>query len=483
MYNHNFTSIIKHFIEWSASEWLVDYWLKPYHDWILTNLSANSWLIPKPKEEDDAWETIEQTLLWYEIPANFSDEDLLSIGLLCNWVLNNLDLRVWEYQFYGTWYISPSSWWENDEWDFKWIFTKWYWFDNNNIIILKNNENWRRFLYVNIDDFYIDNYIYLWIQVSYYIKNREFLQKQSLYANMYHRYNLEYIKWAQVFPITWFEEQYRNFMKNIVAPNSIECAWEINPSNTLMVWDHWTWKSQFMINLLVNREFRINWQEFNLNATIITLTIQHFISLMEKDSSYFKQRLIQIQENINTPIVIIVEDIDTFINEKEWEWDWNWVAQMLTNFFEWLWSMQNVTLVASTNYPERMPPRLTRQNRFENLVTFWSLKNEEEIEYFFRIHIEDKWLKNLFNSELVKKYAPKMVWTNPSHIANFLANIVKEINFRKKIWDDTKISEKDIETIYLELNVNKKWINNREESMKKWLKELRSKDEKSSMGF
>jgi hypothetical protein len=61
--------------------------------------------------------------------------------------------------------------------------------------------------------------------------------------------------------------------------------------------------------------------ELHLNANTININIFELIELIQKDISVFKKRLSDIHDNTKLPIILVIEDIETIVNEQGVESD------------------------------------------------------------------------------------------------------------------------------------------------------------------
>lgn len=454
------------------------YWLNKYHLSTLQLLSERIGLFKWEFDKEN--NSVIQCNVWFEVSENFSEKDLLVLANFLSEQFGEFNLDTKEVLLWKG-YVWTNLWWDEDI-KCKGIFKNNAWFDDDNLLLLESKLKNSKKLFINISDFSLDNYLFASLQVAYYIKHKSFIDPKKLFANIYHAYNLDYIDWAEVFNVESQEPQYREFIKHVVAPNSIQYAWKIKPSHTVLMWTQWTWKSQFILNLSKNRNFEVNNTKFDLNAVVIPIDLMQLKELI-KDSSYIKNRIREVQENTGLSVIIVVEDICTLIEENEWNWDANIVSQALTTLFEGMWSLANVTIVSITNYPERLPPRLTRKGRFQCIIPFFPIEDLNKSKEFLSIHIKRKWLESLLKEDFIEKYAKKFLSTTPSHIANFIEEIEREIDFKKALWEEWLLTDSDIEKIFANLNFSIDSIKNRQKAMEKWLDNLRAKNKSQEIGF
>lgn len=382
-------------------------------------------------------------------------------------------------------YLNLWEWYEPEDCTYRGFFKKNSGFEGDNIIYISDQKSWKKSLHINLSNFSADKFAYITIQIAYLLQHGKFLNKEDLYTNLYHAYNEKFIEWSKIYPVECFHELYSDFIKKIIYPLSLQYLEQngktIKSSSTIFLWLHGTWKSQFIMNLLQNKVFNLWNNSFNLNATVIPINLLQLKEMLEDDFAEIKQRLIQVSENTKIPIVLVIEDIDTLMSDDPM--NPGLFDQMLTNLFEGVWALPNITIIASSNYPEKISPRMIRQNRFENIMLFKSLTCNEEVVNMFKFHIKNMHLEDILWDELIQKYAERFIWTTPSHIANFISEISRENLFRKQIGNTDKISEKDISEIFNKLNMNFPELQRREEEIGNWLSEIRKKDGKPKIGF
>lgn len=478
LYKWKFNSMLTNFIEKLKLSSPNSYGLNKYHLSTLQLLSERIGLFKWEFDKDN--NSVIQCNVWFEVGQDFSEKDLLVLA-------NFLSEQFWEFNLdtkevlLWKWYVWTNLWSEEDI-KCKGVFKNNAWFDEDNLLLLESKLKNSKKLFINISDFSLDNYLFASLQVAYYIKHKSFIDPKKLFANIYHSYNLDYIDWAEVFNVESQEPQYREFIKHVVAPNSIQYAWKIKPSHTVLMWTQGTWKSQFILNLSKNRNFEVNNTKFDLNAVVIPIDLMQLKELI-KDSSYIKNRIREVQENTWLSVIIVVEDICTLIEENQWNWDANIVSQALTTLFEGMWSLANVTIVSTTNYPERLPPRLTRKGRFQCIIPFFPIEDLDKSKEYLAIHIKRKWLEYILKDDIIEKYAKKFLSTTPSHIANFIEEIEREIDFKKALWEEWILTDSDIEKIFSNLNFSIDSIKNRQKDMEKWLDNLRAKSKSQEIGF
>ncbi len=478
LYKGKFFSMISDFFDRLKLEKPNHFWLNRYYLSNIQVLSERIWLFNWELDKENT--TLSQCNIWFGIWEDFTEKDMIILSDYFWKILGDFNPEIKEMSLWK-WYINAKYWTDEDV-NCKGLFKSNAWFEDDSILLLESIVSKDKKLFLNIADFTLDNYIFITIQTAYYLKHKSFIDSKLLFANIYNSYNLNYVDWAEVFDVNSFDPQYRDFVKHVIAPNSIQYNGRIKPSHTILMWTQWTWKSQFILNLVKNRNFSFNEHEFDLNAVVIPIDLMQLKELI-KDSSYIKNRLRDVQENTWLPVIITVEDICTLIEESEVNWNANIISQALTTLFEWLWSLSNVTIVSTTNYPERLPPRLTRKGRFECIIPFMPTQEINKIIWFLNTHITRKWLGKILNEEFINNYAKKFIWTTPSHVANFIEEIERELNFKNSIWDINDLTSQEIEKIFSELPFNLDSIKNRQKEMEKWFIDLRAKNEKPDIWF
>ena len=130
----------------------------------------------------------------------------------------------------------------------------------------------------------------------------------------------------------------------------------LKADNLLLAWPYGTSKSQFLMHLLLNKKWEFNNKEFLLNASVIPIWLQEFKALLMEGVGWIKTRIDQIYQRTHAPIILIVEDLDTLVNEKKHDIN-DEIAQSMTIFFEWLGSLP-VTVVTTSNDPTKFSERL-----------------------------------------------------------------------------------------------------------------------------
>jgi hypothetical protein len=428
----------------------------------------------KWKSDSDSLTDIHQHIIEWDIPKDWDEAWLEEIWNFMKDLITDINLNSFPYKEFKH-PVKTIEWRTVFRWYFSWVKD----FENPHIILLKwRDENVRKLRFAC--DYGQDMFIYFILQISHYLKHKKFINKKQLYTLIYRNYNLLTVENQKVYDIKMFEEQYENLIENVIWPLSNEyiaehwAPWVAR--NTLLVGLYGTWKSQILFNLLKNKTFKHWDMELHLNANTININIFELIELIQKDISVFKKRLSDIHDNTKLPIILVIEDIETIVNEQGVESDW--VTQALTTFFEWLWSMP-ITMVASTNYPERLPNRLIRPKRLENIIKFDIPLPLNVIDSTLRVHIESN-LKEIFETSwidtevFISKYIPLLNNFTTSHIADFISKIKDKYRFMVKKNKDSKLTDEIMKTIFDDMLVPKKDIEARQSGINAWYKWIKS---------
>ena len=343
------------------------------------------------------------------------------------------------------------------------------WFADNNIILLKW-EKWEQKIRLTLSTFSQDEYIYLLTQIWYFIKNKKFIDKNQLYFNIYDSYNQTLFN-DKLFDITILKENYEQFVRNIILPLSKDgLKLGLKANNILLAWLYGTWKSQFLKHMLLKKEWEFKWKKFILNANIIPIWLQEFKALLLQGIWGIKTRLDEIYQNTSTPIVLLVEDLDTLINEKAF-WVNDELAQAMTLFFEWLGSLP-VNVITTSNDPTKFSERLIRPNRISKILVF-NRPNIEEKKKILNEHLKSnninldkEQLKIIYNSSIFKKWTPSHIWEIVKEIKNYI------IIEWKLLWKKVELSKETIEKIINKIPVPAKDLDEKEYIINNWYKEI-----------
>jgi len=442
------------------------WWVKPSFNKLLY-IQKNKFKNNRKLEKKDSEKNIVQFTIEWDIPEDFNEEDLRKITQMLN--IEGLELNLnnsetskpFNHPIKTNKGIQEYIWHFENNWDlFLW----------ESLIIIKNKKDNSKKIRLTLNNFTQDTYTYFLSQISYFIKNRKFIDKNQLFFNIYDRYNKEIYRSNKNYDISFFKKQYEQLMEKLIIPLSTE--WKelwIKAHNTLLAWIYWSWKSQFLLKILKDKNFKLNWKKFNLNANVIYLDLQSFKALLSTPIWWIRTKFDEIYQNTNTPILLVVEDIDTLINEKM-SWQNDEIAQAMTVFFEWIWSIP-INIIATANEPTKLSERLIRPNRIYEIVEFY-LPNESEKRKILNLHLENNWInisektiKKLLKTKVFKK------WT-ASHISAFCEQLKSRIKIKGILWKEEAIlSDNEIIEIAENMNISHKdieetiirtqeWVNN-----------------------
>lgn len=354
------------------------------------------------------------------------------------------------------------------------------WFIDNNIILLKWEDGTNK-VRLTLSTFSQDEYIYLLSQIWYFIKYNKFIDKNQLYFDIYDKYNQTLFK-EDLFDIKVLEKNYEQFVRNIILPLSKRWLklW-LKPSNILLAWPYGTSKSQFLKHILLNKKWEFKNQTFLLNATIIPIWLQEFKALLLQWLWWIKTRLDEIYQRTSTPIVLLVEDLDTLINKKAF-WVNDELAQAMTLFFEWLGSLP-VNVITTSNDPTKFSERLIRPNRISKILIFNRPTIEEKKKMLdehlnkSKLKLEKDILNIIYNSNVFKK------WT-AAHISEIVKEISNYILSEKALLgNNIKLDNKIVENILSNIPVSSKDLDEREKIIINWHSEISWKKEQWRMWF
>jgi len=438
------------------------WWTKPSFNKLLYIQKNKFKILSKDTEKK---ENIFQFTIEWNIPDDFSNNDLKEIAKILNIDGSELNLtqelkpKPFNHPIKTSEWIQEYNWHFNNNWDeFLW----------ESILIINNKRIKEKKIRLTLNIFNQDTYIYFLCQISHYIKNRVFIDRNQLYFNIYDSYNKEIYGSNESYDITFFDKQYRQLMEKLIIPLSNE--WKelwIKAHNTLLAWIYWSWKSQFLLKILKDKNFIINSKEFNLNANVIYLDLQSFKALLASPIWWIRTKLDEIYQNTNIPILLVVEDIDTLINEKL-SWQNDEIAQAMTVFFEWIWSIP-INIIATANEPSKLSERLIRPNRIYEIIEFY-LPTEDEKKRILNLHLIDNWID--LSDKIIKQLMLTRVfkeWT-ASHIAAFCNELNSKIKIENALWNKNYIlSEKTILEIAEKINISCKDITETITRIKEWI--------------
>lgn len=363
-------------------------------------------------------------------------------------------------------------------------------FENTNLLLLKPNEKGGETRIRISTDVPQDQFLYLLAQTSRFVAQGDFIDPKQLWTLIYRAYNRLSTENVTTFDITVFEEQYRELVRNVIWPLSREYYEEHGKPgrahHTALVGLYGTGKSQFLLNLLSKKEFEFGGQTLHLNANTVNIGLMDFVDLLTKNASDFKKRLSDIHENTKLPIIIIIEDIDTLINEEGGKSDI--VTQAMTNFLEGVGSMP-VTVITSSNYPERLSDRLIRPNRFDRIVPFNLPLPEKIVREAFANHVKRNGLEKVFADAgldaqaVADEFVPRMKDFTTSHVGSFIEAIRHDYEFEKKFNPEYRPTMESLNAIFGSILVSVDDIQMRQKTITAWYEKLLDRNGKQKMGF
>ena len=439
----------------------------------------NLWSFRLKINEDTSWDKkklieIMQHVIEWELPTDFSQDDF---NTLISWIKPVIsDLKSsWEPKRFE----HPL---QTTRWNKKytWFFTWTNWFENTHIIDVQPQEKWSKRKLRFAGDVWQDTFLYISMQISYFLKTRALKTPQELWGEIYSLYNKLSMQGVELYPATTMQKQYDTTVKKLIWPLSKqhrEKKWKVWKAHNLLLYGvYGTGKSQLLNHILWERKYILptNGEKIDFEAIVINVWITEFADLLVKSVSGFRKRLSDIHENTGIPIVIVIEDIDTIVKE-----DWlnsDPISQALTTLFEWVWSLP-VTVVASTNNPEILPPRHLRPNRFDTPIGFNYPIDLSQIKEVFSTHWKIKWLDKILEwvldvSDIDTIFFDWISHYTPSHISALCQSLYEELEFKDihalwKEWIITLLYKCMKETL-----VPVRDMQERENSMQKWRESL-----------
>jgi len=382
------------------------------------------------------------------------------------------DLRLFEpgmlYSYKRSWFKKPLQWRNKYDWFFQ---DKWgFW--HANLCYFQNEKNENSFQLAVSDELWMTDITYLIIQMSHYLSHWTILNKHQLYQLIFREYIKDQNKWEAVHDITIFKEQYEKLIEKVVYPLSTEWRndW-VEPESTLLAWSAGTWKSQCLLNLLLKDSFEFEWKSYDINAMVISLQVWELLYVMNKDKSMMNS----IVQKTNLPLVIIVEDIDTYMQEWRSSW-WDPFSQALTTLMTWVWS-DKIKLLCSTNHWRQFSPRLIRPDRIENIVTFSLPLSPKITNSVIEFHAKENKLLP-FEISLIKEFIPKMKYFSTSYITKFVKLVAAKKAFYGSIKKKKKIDKELVTEIFNAIPIPLKEIQNNEKDLQ--LREENLKDKNKS---
>src|SRR5690606_30716483 len=107
-----------------------------------------------------------------------------------------------------------------------------------------------------------------------------------------------------------------------------------------------------------------------------------------RGANFFKiQQALAISVNSQRPTLILLEEIDSFLNDKQ--------KSMILNVLDGVESFENehgTMLIATTNYPEAIDDRvLKRPGRLDRIYIVPPAQSEDIVEHMLRLYLGDMW--------------------------------------------------------------------------------------------
>lgn len=363
-------------------------------------------------------------------------------------------------------------------------------FENTNLLLLKPSERDGECRIRISTDLPQDQFLFLLAQTSRFIGHGDFLDSKQLWTLIYRAYNRLATENVAMFDISVFEEQYREIVRNVIWPLSREYFEKYGKSgrahHTVLAGLYGTGKSQFLLSLLSQKEFEFEGKTLHLNANTVNIGLMDFVDILTKNTSDFKKRLSDIHENTKLPIGLIIEDIDTLINEEGGKSDI--VTQAMTNFLEGVGSMP-VTVVTSSNYPERLSERLIRPNRFDRIIPFNVPLPEKVVREAFANHVKRNRLETIFADSgidvrtVTEEFVPRMKDFTTSHVGSFAEAIRHDYEFEKEFDPEYRTSMAVLDSLFGSILVSVDDIQMRQKTITAWYEKLLDRAGKQKIGF
>lgn len=459
------------------------WWQEPSTNWLFvlekdrltSDNHATSW-----EEKEKKSSQIYQYLLEWNVPEDFDEKKLLEVVKLIREEWYDINLSWWQgsqslqYPKTRNW-VLRFQWHTSETWSSR---------VGNHAILIEDTKSWEKDLRIWLSNFSQDSYTYLVAQIGHYMEHWHFIDKHQLYTEIYKNYNrLSY--WEnQLFDISVFEEQYDAFMNKLIIPHSLEAAelW-IKSDHILLAWLYGSWKSQFLLNLLTESKYSYEWKEFNLNANVITIDLMTFKATVINNIWGFRTRLDEIYQNTGLWIILVIEDLDTLVDEKLTWWN-DEVAQGITLLFEWIGSIP-ITIVTTANDPTKFSERLIRPNRLYEIIEFY-LPSVEQKYKILNQHLENKWIEISGYTRARLEETKIFINGTASHIWKFVDELSSYVKVQKLIhWETISLTDDKIIEIAQWINISIDDIENTKKIIKQWVRQSTwsSNDQENKMWF
>lgn len=474
LWEKQFIEIFEWFYWKIARKLIKEYW------WILPKeFSTNTVIKSTLNYEEKEWEKWllfkGSWLSWWSENNSWYDEKIHNIWIIMKSLIKDmkiykketlLDLDLDGIKKPLSWHVEHKS-----------FFRENKYFEAGSLSYFKNDENEELIQFSISDELKMTDITYLIVQIWHFLKSWKIINREELYSKIFKEYTFDQNKSEKVHDISIFKDQYQKLFEHVIWPLSKEWrkSW-VKPLSTLLAWSAWTWKSQFMINLLLKDKFELSSKKITLDAIAIWLSVNELLHVINNDKTVFND----IAEKTNLPVVVVIEDIDTPMREWKQQW-WDPFSQGLTTLMTWLWSI-NVTFVSSTNHRRDFSPRLIRPWRFENIIAFPLPFNEEILDNLISIHSKINKLTKK-QTDIVKSYIPKMEYFSTSYVAKFIEAIASRKLFKKQFDSSSDISVDEIDDIFRDIVIPLNDIIKDEKDL--WLRtqSLKEKTIKSTIWF
>lgn len=447
------------------------WWIKPsFNKFIKHDSTKLTQEDPSDKEKKFSY----QFIIEFDVPKDFDIKKLREIWVLLNEEIGNINLTSLEKDQSFKHPLSTMKW----KTTYSWYFSdSWEWFADNSVICQESDE-WEKKVRLTLSDFTQDEYIYLIVQIGYFINNEKFINKNQLYFDLYHEYNKTLFS-SELFDITILKDKYEKFLRDLIIPLSKEWLelW-LKADNLLLAWPYGTSKSQFLMHLLLNKKWEFNNKEFLLNASVIPIWLQEFKALLMEGVGWIKTRIDQIYQRTHAPIILIVEDLDTLVNEKKHDIN-DEIAQSMTIFFEWLGSLP-VTVVTTSNDPTKFSERLIRPNRISKIIIFDRPNVEEKKKMLFdhlkinNIELSSNLLNIIYSSNVFENGTASHMWEIAKELNKYL------ITEKEIFANDIELDEFNISHIINDITISIDDLNKNEVKIENWYKEISWEIDKKS---
>ena len=342
----------------------------------------------------------------------------------------------------------------------------------NSLMTLKQEKKtWAKMkLRLTLDDYNQDNFVYLMAQISHYLKHKKFFKKSQLYFNIFDQYNQKFLGNGKMYDMSIFSQQHAQMMEKMVIPHSIEVLDQGMPaSNMLLTGPYGVGKSEFLKCLLLSKVFPYRWKDFHLNANVIPVDLQTFKGALINGIGWFRSRLHEIYEKTKLPIILVIEDIDTLVNEELHKIN-DEVAQAMTLFFAGVGSVP-VKVIATANDPYKLSKRLIRPGRIYEIVPFYTPGEDEKMPILER-HMKDFGIEI---SQEVKTKLPKtklFQYGTASHYMEFGVILATKKKIKWLFGEEEVLSDSEILEVATTISISVEDLQQVIKFTQKWIEEV-----------